>query len=86
MDPYREFTVHLRCANCVRPASRKVAVPRVEDAPSTVSEFMESALLNSLVFCCAKCESSVGVLVAVTMEGRDVEAEEVDVAAFSDVA
>lgn len=86
MIPYREFKVHLRCSNCVRPAVRAVVVPRVEDAPSTISEFLESAALSSLNFCCSKCESTSGVLVAVTMEGEGVEPEEVELPAFSDVA
>jgi hypothetical protein len=86
LNPYREFSVHVRCTNCVRPATRKVVVPRVEDAPSTVSEFMDSALLANLVFCCSQCEGTAAALVAVTMEGEEVELEEVELPCLSDVA
>jgi hypothetical protein len=79
--------MHMRCANCVRPVTQTVSVPRVEDAPSTVDEFLESAALSSVPFHCRQCESTSGILVAVTLDGEDgEEAEQWEAPPLSDVA
>lgn len=73
MPTCREFSMHLRCNNCVRPSVRSVVVPKVEGAPSTVEEFLNSAAMEGVPFHCRYCESSIGTLVAVTMVGADIE-------------
>lgn len=64
----RTFTLHLCCANCLRPAVRDVLVPRVEEAPYDVETFLESGMLSRLSFFCDQCESCIGTLVAVTTD------------------
>lgn len=86
MTPYREFSMHLRCSNCVRPSVRTIAVPRAEGAPSTVDEFIGSAAMAGVAFRCPHCESCAGVLVAVTMLGEGVQEEWQTDGEFSDVA
>ena len=73
MIPFRVFSMHLRCCNCVRPDVRTVSVPRVEGAPTTLDEFIDSAAMLAVPFSCRQCESTSGVLVAVTMTGDEVE-------------
>jgi hypothetical protein len=70
MTHLREFTMHLRCSNCVRPSVQTVAVPRVEEAPSTIDEFLSSAAMTNVPFHCRHCEGTSGILVAVTLEGE----------------
>lgn len=79
--------MHLRCANCVRPSVRAVVVPRIEGAPSTIDEFLESAALTNAPFRCEQCEGTSGILVAVTLEREGGELDEWEAEApFSDVA
>lgn len=77
----REFEVHLRCSNCLRPTVSIVAVPREPDAPSTIEELAESAALRRLTFSCNHCESTCGHIVAITqpadMDGVRLEPERV---------
>lgn len=70
----RVFLVHCQCANCQRSSTKRVAVPRVVDAPSNVDEFIEALEHTPVPFTCKHCESLIGELVGVTMER---EAEEV---------
>lgn len=64
----RTFTLHLCCANCLRPTARDVVVPQTDDAPYDVESFLESALMARLKFSCSQCESCIGALVAVTTD------------------
>lgn len=59
------FELHLRCANCRKDAIRRLDVPAVDDAPSTIDELMESAFLAAQRFTCAKCESPTGTIIGV---------------------
>lgn len=70
----RVFIVHCHCANCQRPSARRVAVPLVEGAPSTVDEFIQAMEHNPVPFICRHCESLIGELVGVTMEREEEEA------------
>lgn len=69
----RRFKLHMRCHNCRVDTTRIVAPPRVEGAPETIDELLESAFLSSQRFTCAKCDSSIGQITAVTIP-RDLEA------------
>ncbi len=62
------FLVHCQCANCQRPSTKRVPVPRVDDAPATVDEFIEALEHSPVPFMCRHCESLIGELVGVTME------------------
>lgn len=62
------FIVHCLCANCQRPSARRVVVPHVEGAPSTVDELIEALESNPLPFQCRYCDSLIGELVGITME------------------
>lgn len=64
----RTFTLHLCCANCLRPTVRDVLVPQVDEAPYDVESFLESGMLSRLKFFCVQCESCIGTLVAVTTD------------------
>lgn len=65
----RVFLVHSRCSNCDQMSTRRVPIPaEADDGPQDVDEFLESAALANLPFSCRRCESSIAVLVAVTME------------------
>lgn len=70
----RVFLVHCQCANCQRPSTKRVPIPMIEDAPSSVDEFIEALEHNPVPFTCRHCESLIGELVGVTL---DREAEEV---------
>ena len=59
----RQFDLQIRCENCMRESERRVSVPDVEDAPTTVDELIESCFLANLRFCCPRCESAIGRLV-----------------------
>lgn len=67
----RVFVVHCMCANCQRPSAKRVAVPPVEDAPSTVDEFIDALENNPVPFLCRHCESLIGELVGVTLEEKE---------------
>lgn len=66
------FLVHCQCANCQRSSTKRVPIPRVEGAPSTVDEFIEALEHNPVPFMCRHCESLIGELVGVTLE-RELE-------------
>ena len=70
----RIFVAHCLCANCQRPSSRRVPVPRIEGAPSCVDEFIEALEHNPVPFICRHCESLIGELVGVTLEPNLEEA------------
>lgn len=62
------FLVHCLCANCQRPSAKRVVVPPLDDAPTSVDEFIEALEHNPVPFSCRHCESLIGELVGVTME------------------
>ena len=67
----RNFLLHLRCEGCQKLSSRELAIPPYEDVPTSVEDLMESGLLQSVKFCCTRCESVIGRIVAVNMrEGQ----------------
>ena len=70
--PTKVFLVHCQCANCQRPSTKRVPVPCVEDAPSSVDEFIDAMEHNPVPFTCRHCESLIGELVGVTVE-REME-------------
>ncbi|ARM12097.1 MULTISPECIES: hypothetical protein [Rhizobium] len=63
----RQFELQIRCENCMRESARLISVPRIDGAPSDVEELLESGFLRSLRFSCAKCDSAIGILVAVSL-------------------
>lgn len=72
--PPRVFVLHCLCANCQRPTTRRVLVPRMEGAPTTVDEFIDALEHNPSPFACGHCESLIGELVGVTMEAEHAAA------------
>ena len=66
------FSLHIRCSNCLRDSFRDVEVPQIDGAPSSIDDFCESSVLQSLRFSCTKCESIIGRLIGVTVP-RPVE-------------
>jgi len=72
--PARIFVLHCLCANCQRPSTRRVQIPRMEGAPTTVDEFIDGLESNPVPFTCGHCESLIGELVGVTMENDNVAA------------
>ncbi|CAH1670577.1 MULTISPECIES: hypothetical protein [unclassified Chelatococcus] len=59
------FSLHTRCHNCRRLMVMSVDVPDEEDAPTTVDDLVESALILRLPFSCSGCQHNIGTLVAV---------------------
>lgn len=59
---FRAYELSIRCENCYRETARVIEVPRVDDAPSDVDEFLESAILGNLTFKCQHCDSRIGML------------------------
>lgn len=70
----RIFVLHCLCANCQRPSSKRVPVPRIEGAPTTVDEFIDALEHAPAPFVCGHCESLIGELVGITMEDNYVAA------------
>ncbi len=60
------FKLHLRCENCLKDSVQIFDVPDVVDAPTNVSELLESGALEHQPFACKECESAIGMLVGVT--------------------
>lgn len=60
------FKVHARCLSCLRESTSTVDIPAVDDAPTTVEEFLESAALSTMRFQCAGCDSPIAAVVGVT--------------------
>ncbi len=71
----RKFDLHLHCANCQRPSVKHVELPVGEGVPSTVDEFVDMLEYQPVPFICRHCDSTIGTLVAVTMEGEEPRAE-----------
>ena len=68
----RTFQVHSRCVNCGLLSAKQVSVPvDAEDAPSDIEEFLSSAALANTPFMCRRCDSSIAVIVAVTLKGSE---------------
>lgn len=61
------FRLHMRCFNCREDVARTIVAPRVEDAPETVEELLESRFLAEQRFVCQVCNSSIACIVAVTI-------------------
>lgn len=68
---FRTYELSIRCENCYRETAKSVEVPRVDDAPADVDEFLESAVLGNLHFKCAYCESRIGMLTHVRCITRE---------------
>lgn len=60
-----QFRVFQKCENCRRRSSSLLDVPDVEDAPTTVDELVESALLARQPFLCEVCESTIAIIVGI---------------------
>jgi hypothetical protein len=59
---FRTYELSIRCENCYRETAQSVDVPRVDDAPADVDEFLGSAVLGNLCFKCKQCDSRIGML------------------------
>lgn len=62
----RSFALLIRCSNCARDSEQEILVPCVDDAPSDVQEFLESAVLARFSYSCIDCESAIGRIIDVT--------------------
>lgn len=67
-SPVRQFTLHIRCMNCLMESSRTLDVNGMDCPPSDADELLESGLVESLSFSCQRCESVIGRLYGIGME------------------
>lgn len=68
------YCLHLYCENCMRPATRFLAVPKHDEAPSDVEELLESGLLADLHYSCTHCDSPLSRLRGVTLPSLHFDA------------
>ncbi|MBS7545079.1 hypothetical protein [Ancylobacter oerskovii] len=59
------FAIHICCDSCSSTSAKRLDVPDVEDAPTTVEELLESALLARQTFCCEVCESRIAYVTSI---------------------
>lgn len=60
---YREtadFTLHIRCENCLRDSEKCVQMPIGDGVPRDADELVESVFLESIPFRCQPCGSVIG--------------------------
>ena len=60
-----QFNIFLKCENCRRRSCRNLDVPDVEDAPTSVDDLVESALLSRQVFKCDVCDSTIATIIGI---------------------
>lgn len=63
----RSFLLHIRCYECQKLAAQELLIPDDVEAPTSIDELMESNILQTLHFCCKRCDSVIGAIVAVNM-------------------
>lgn len=69
------FKLCVRCHNCRKDHVAHLNVPEEDDAPRTVDDLLESALLSDLRFQCTRCQGTIGSIVTasvVTERGQQV--------------
>lgn len=60
-----QFTLYLRCDNCMRESTRDIRLPVGEGIPRDADELVESAFLGDLKFNCRPCGSVIAQLVGI---------------------
>ena len=68
-DIIASFKIVVRCHNCRHDVCRRLDVPNVEDAPTTVDELIESAFMSSLRYSCEGCETPIGTVISIAHLG-----------------
>ncbi|OCJ05285.1 hypothetical protein A6U87_14875 [Rhizobium sp. AC44/96] len=64
----RQFTLHIRCDNCLRESERVVEMPIGDDVPRDADELIESVFLERLPFRCHPCGGVIGRLFGIRGE------------------
>lgn len=62
------FRLKVRCLNCKADTSHRLSVPLADDAPTDVSDLLDSQFLRDQKFTCRSCEAPIGIIVGVTQE------------------
>lgn len=60
-----EFTLHIRCENCLRHSQKFIVMPVGEGIPRDADELTESVYLETIPFRCQPCGSVIGRLVGI---------------------
>jgi hypothetical protein len=61
-----QFTLHIRCENCLRESIKEIEIPVGDGAPRDPDELIDSVYLESIPFRCQPCGSAIGQLVGIT--------------------
>ncbi|RWF41616.1 MAG: hypothetical protein EOS46_27880 [Mesorhizobium sp.] len=62
----RDFTLHVRCTNCLRETALLVEIPDEEGAPADADDLVESGCLEHVRFQCGPCESVIAQLIGIS--------------------
>lgn len=61
-----QFTLHIRCDNCLRESEKAVEMPIGDDVPRDADELIESVFLERIPFRCQPCGGVIGRLFGIS--------------------